>query len=79
MKKLMFSAVALVAFSFASMANNEVKEVEVKETKKEVVKRLGKCDLLSADVYDAYIAGGATVEYAHDKSIEAYQNCLNDL
>lgn len=33
MKKLMFSAVALVAFSFAGMANNEVKEVEVKETK----------------------------------------------
>jgi len=35
MKKMVFSAVALVAFSFAGMANNEVKEVEVKETKKE--------------------------------------------
>ena len=27
-KKVLFSAVALVAFSFAGMANNEVKEVE---------------------------------------------------
>lgn len=29
MKKLMFSAIALVAFSFAGMANNEVKEEKV--------------------------------------------------
>ena len=29
MKKFIFSAVALVAFSFAGMANNEGKEVEV--------------------------------------------------
>lgn len=32
MKKILFSAVALTAFSFSTMANNEVKEVEqVKE------------------------------------------------
>lgn len=30
---MFFSAVALVAFSFAGMANNEVKEVETKEEK----------------------------------------------
>ncbi|MBD3723356.1 MAG: hypothetical protein IE891_00850 [Flavobacteriaceae bacterium] len=36
MKKFIFSAVALVAFSFAGVANNEVKEekVQVKETVK---------------------------------------------
>ena len=38
MKKMIFSAVALVAFSFAGMANEiEEKKVEVKpETKKEL-------------------------------------------
>lgn len=74
MKKFLFSAVALVAFSFAGMANNEVKEVEVKETKQ--VKKLGKCDQLANDVMDAYEANDYTPEEAYEYGLAAYKDCL---
>ena len=47
MKKMIFSAVALVAFSFAGMANNENGE------KKEVVKKTDPCVQVSFDFLDA--------------------------
>uniref|UniRef100_UPI0040486267 hypothetical protein n=1 Tax=Flavobacterium sp. TaxID=239 RepID=UPI0040486267 len=48
MKKLMFSAVALVAFSFAGMAN-EVKEIETTKSKEEVVVVEDECVQASFD------------------------------
>lgn len=53
MKKIMFSAVALVAFSFAGMANNAVENDITKEVKVEVLVR---------DCYD-YAADTAMAEF----------------
>ncbi|WP_445722862.1 hypothetical protein [Flavobacterium sp.] len=53
MKKLMFSAVALVAFSFAGMAN-EVKEIETTKSKEEVVVVEDGCVQESFDAVEAF-------------------------
>ena len=71
---MVFSVVALVAFSFAGMANNEVKEEKV-ETK-QVVLKLSKCDQLANDVMDAYEANDYTVEEAYEYGLAAYKDCL---
>ena len=79
MQKMIFSAVALVAFSFAGMANEiEEKKVEVKpETKKEakVVLKVN-CGTIKQLAYNLAISEGAddcTAEYYSDI---VYANCM---
>ena len=83
MKKFMFSAVALIAFSVSGMASTgEGKEIlkddlinSVKKTE-QVVLKLPKCDQLANDVMDAYEANGYSVEQAYDYGLAAYKDCL---
>lgn len=65
MKKFMFSAVALVAFSFAGMAN-EVKEKkgEVKSTETKKVEKIEttvkvNCLAIAIDTYNSAVENGA--------------------
>lgn len=80
MKKFLFSAVALTAFSFSSMANNEVKEKptqkQVEESKTEVVLKLNVCDQLAANVYNQGINNGLSSEQAYNNSSNAYNDCI---
>lgn len=81
MKKLLFSAVALVAFSFAGMANNGVKEVETKETKKEETlkeKDLWDCVLLAGEVY-AKLKKNFSEDEAAENAVAYYEDCVKDL
>ena len=58
MKKLLFSAVALMAFSFSTMANNEVEEnKDCKVIKKETLKKaedITDCETAQAIANAAY-------------------------
>lgn len=79
MKKFLFSAVALVAFSFAGIANNEAKEVESKELKKEIKesrKDVGDCDAYKTIVYIGAVGAGFSHEVASGMSYEFYFGCL---
>ena len=60
MKKMFFTAVALVAFCFTSMANTiEVKEVVIPvEEKEEVVVKKTPCDYVWIAYYTIYINTG---------------------
>ena len=85
MQKMIFSAVALVAFSFAGMANEiEEKKVEAKttETKKvevleEKVVLRNNCDLAADAAYELAIFLGASPSNAHGWSELAYNQCLD--
>ncbi len=57
MKKMFFTAIALVAFSATSMANTiEVKEVEILEGEKEVlILRNPTCVLIMTYMYEYYV------------------------
>jgi hypothetical protein len=87
MKKFMFSAVALIAFSFAGMANtgtenqlnNEIDLTVKKQTTENVVVRLAwnECDQLAQDVWDAYKKAGLSDTAAGDASSNAYHECIN--
>ena len=72
MKKMIFSAVALVAFSFAGMAN------EIEEKKDTKIVR-NNCDVFADKVYNSQINDGCSVEEAHDASIGAYKECIDFL
>lgn len=77
---MVFSAVALVAFSFAGIANNEVKEVEKKETKKEV-KEIKKekdldCNTVRQIAYLQAMADGFSQSDASGMAYSIYFNCL---
>ena len=76
MKKFMFSAVALVAFSFAGMANETIEKVET--NKKVIAKSLmtTDCDKLANDTMDVYEAAGWSVEEAYEKGLEVYNVCI---
>ncbi|MEZ4854806.1 hypothetical protein [Flavobacterium sp.] len=78
MKKVVFSAVALVAFSFAGMANNEVKEKksEDRETKKVVLKENNVCCTLHSMAFDLAIFEGADSATAGAYADLVYNNCL---
>jgi hypothetical protein len=55
MKKMFFTAIALVAFSATSMANTaEVKEVTISEGEKEVVVKKSCLDIM-LDVYEFFM------------------------
>ena len=79
MQKMIFSAVALVAFSFAGMANeNEEKKVEAILAKKESVKATVEvdCDKLANDTMDVYEAAGWSVEEAYEEGLKVYNVCI---
>lgn len=77
----MFSAVALVAFSFAGMANNEVKDVEVKEAKKKetVVKKEKEldCNTVRQVAYLQAVSDGFSHQDASGMAYSVYFNCLS--
>ncbi|RBA29652.1 hypothetical protein [Flavobacterium tibetense] len=76
MKKMIFSAVVLVAFSFAGMAN-EINE-KVETNRKVIAKSFmtTDCDKLANDTMDVYEAAGWTVEEAYEKGLEVYNVCI---
>lgn len=72
MKKMIFSAVALVAFSFAGMAN------EIEETKVENVETTSTgCHSVYLDTYQAAIDNGASDSQAANVAWAAYKSCTN--
>ena len=89
MKKFMFSAVALIAFSFAGMANTggEVNlNVEIDLTiKKQLTESIemrkpawNECDQLAQDVWDLSKAINMSDDAAYAASSAAYTACIND-
>jgi hypothetical protein len=88
MKKFMFSAVELIAFSFAGMANtgtenqlnNEIDLTVKKQTTENVVVRLAwnECDQLAQDVWDLSKAINMSDDAAYAASSSAYTACIND-
>jgi hypothetical protein len=76
MKKFMFSAVALIAFSFAGMANTGGEEkIDQKELEQEVAIRTN-CDALANAVMDLYESFGYSVEDAYQYGSDAYHACI---
>lgn len=69
MKKMIFSAVALVAFSFAGMAN-EIEEERV------IINNSDTCCIVHDLAYDLAISEGADSETAGKAANIAYENCL---
>ena len=69
MKKLVFTAIAMIAFSGASMANT----IEVKE---EVVRRAS-CMQVSIEVYNELREAGVGTEEAQIEANAAYGECLS--
>jgi hypothetical protein len=69
MKKLVFSAVALVAFTFAGMANNNI-SVENLDPK---------CDNIAHDTYYIWIGNGFSEDTARKKAEEAKADCEKEL
>ena len=67
---MIFSAVALIAFSFAGMAN------EIEE-KKDVLIVRNNCDVFADGVYNNQINDGCSVEEAHEASVGAYNDCID--
>lgn len=82
---MIFSTLALVAFSFAGMANEiEEKKVELKTTETKNVEVLeekvvlrNNCDLAADAAYELAMSLGATPPYAHSWSELAYNACLD--
>ena len=85
MKKFMFSAVALVAFSFAGMANNEEKDSKTQNREKEVEEKVktenvlkADCDLVKFQILVWALSADYDTQTATSYSYWAYFNCLND-
>ncbi|MBF6641307.1 hypothetical protein IVB69_07430 [Flavobacterium sp. J49] len=74
MKKLFFSAVALVAFSSVSMANTVEKETE---SLKIVVSTV--CDSIAYDTYHTWYGNGFSDEVAREKAKQAKADCEKEL
>ncbi|MDP2160877.1 MAG: hypothetical protein Q8K02_10370 [Flavobacterium sp.] len=73
MKKFIFSAVAVMAFSMSSMANTiEIEEYPVTDI-------VGECGERGRDAYNAASAFGASDEVAADISIMVTIDCLIQL
>jgi hypothetical protein len=68
MQKMIFSAIALVAFSFAGMAN------EIEEKKVEVVTD---CCAISDAAFDSAVKGGIHWSQAQYIALAAYKACNN--
>lgn len=78
MKKFMFSAVALVAFSVSGMASTGEENLMLKDLSLTTVVVKKNCDKLANDVMDAYEANGYTVEEAYEYGLTAYTDCLGN-
>ena len=78
MKKVIFTAIAMIAFSSASMANTIADEEVVvnNNEKKEVVKvKKTDCCFIYELAFDLAISEGAPVESAESAANIAYNNC----
>lgn len=80
MKKLVFSIIAVVAFSFAGMANNgEVKEVEILNNKEivnnESVEEVKSCGLQYLEDFERLEDLGLTFQVAADIAFYNFQKC----
>ena len=71
MKKMIFSAVALVAFSFAGMAN----EIEEKKVEAKVEYTETGCHNVYLDTYQSAIDNGANETQAGKVAWDAYKSC----
>lgn len=69
MKKMIFSAVALVAFSFAGMAN------EIEEKKVETVEMVKDCCAVSDAAFDSAVDAGIHWSKAQFIALAAYNAC----
>lgn len=74
MKKIMFSAIAMIAFMGSSMANTVEIEVELDGEFKKA--QLNTCDILAATTYNGAKDLGMSDTAAYDASLAAYQSCL---
>lgn len=74
MKKVFFSAVALVAFSFAGMANEieEKKAVQIEDEEKS-------CGQIYLEDFERYESIGLTFEAASDFAFHNYKKCTGTL
>ncbi len=80
MKKVFFSAVALVAFSFAGMANEiEEKKVEVKTIEIKKISDTPCADMWSKDVEFLMDEFGASLDTAMALADNAFEKCLEDM
>ena len=72
---MIFSAIALIALSFAGMANEiEEKKVEVKKVEVETLKG-DNCSTIRTLAYNLWISEGYSEQYATTASNVAYNNC----
>ena len=67
---MIFSAVALVAFSFAGMANEVEEKIETKEALD--------CNAYRVIIYLGYLSSGFSQEAASAASYEFYFGCLSN-
>jgi hypothetical protein len=72
MKDMIFSAVALVAFSFAGMANNG--EVEKKEVKITIIKT-PQCDAAGREAFNVVRDLGGTFQQCVDARVRVTKAC----
>ena len=76
---MIFSAVALVAFSFAGMANEiEEKKVEVKTIKNEKVENsmVINCAGIAIDTFNSALWNGADEKQATKLMVKVYIECI---
>lgn len=74
---MIFSAVALMAFSVSGMANEVKGEVKQPENKKVIASV--DCDKLANDTMDVYEAAGWSAEEAYEKGLEVYNVCIGKI
>ncbi|WP_130734286.1 hypothetical protein [Flavobacterium sp. J27] len=74
MKKFMFSAVALIAFSFAGMANENLVKSQIEEEK--TIKDYWDCAKIASDVYDELVDAFGEEE-AMDNANAYFDDCMS--
>lgn len=89
MKKLVFTAIAMVAFSGISMANTiELeKKFEIINLEIEILKNANdllpvtplQCTAVRFEAYNQYIAGGYSQNEANSMSYVTYYRCMGDV
>jgi hypothetical protein len=85
MKKFMFGAIALIAFSFAGMANtggeeklnNESMNIDFQKVEAVILLKKNDCDAAADHAYNTDIANGFSVNDASNNSSIVYNNCLD--
>jgi hypothetical protein len=74
MKKMLFSAIALVAFIATSMAG----EIEENNSSKQIEAAGKDCCKLQSDVYDIVRANGGDSQAANAAAYAAYNACVKE-